>query len=125
MIVGGADLIIHGAANMTKWLYLLTAILTEVTATSALKASDGFKRFWPSVIVVVGYALSFYLMSLTLREIPVGVTYAIWSGVGVILITLVAWIVYGQRLDLPAVVGMLLIVIGVMVMNLFSRAVPR
>lgn len=110
---------------MTKWLYLLAAILAEVTATSALKAADGFKRLWPSVIVVVGYAVSFYLMGLTLRDIPVGVTYAIWSGVGIILITLVAWIAYGQRLDLPAIVGMMLIVLGVVVMNLFSKAVPH
>ena len=110
---------------MTKWLYLLAAILAEVTATSALKAADGFRRLWPSVIVVVGYAVSFYLMGLTLRDIPVGVTYAIWSGVGVILITLVAWVAYGQQLDLPAIVGMTLIVVGVVVMNLFSKAVPR
>jgi small multidrug resistance pump len=107
---------------MNKWLILLAAIVAEVVATSALKASDGFKRFWPSVLVIVGYGLSFYFMSLTLREIPVGVVYAIWSGVGVVLITIIAWIIYKQHLDLPAIIGMALIVAGVIVMNLFSRS---
>ncbi len=110
---------------MTRWLYLLIAILTEVTATSALKATDGFKRFWPSVVVVIGYALSFYFLSLTLRDIPVGVAYAVWSGLGLTLITLVAWIVYGQHLDAPALMGMLLILAGVLVMNVFSESVAR
>jgi small multidrug resistance pump len=110
---------------MNKWLILLAAIVAEVVATSSLKASDGFKRFLPSVLVVVGYALSFYLMSLTLRQIPVGVTYAIWSGVGVVLITLIAWIIYKQRLDIPAIIGMALIVLGVVVMNVFSKSIPR
>jgi small multidrug resistance pump len=114
-----------GGQIMNKWLILLAAIVAEVVATSSLKASDGFKRFLPSVLVVVGYALSFYLMSLTLRQIPVGVTYAIWSGVGVVLITLIAWIIYKQRLDIPAIIGMALIVLGVVVMNVFSKSIPR
>ena len=110
---------------MNKWLILFIAIVCEVIATSALKASDGFKRFWPTVLMFAGYALSFYLMSLTLRQIPVGVTYAIWSGVGVVLITIIAWVIYKQHLDLAAIIGMALIVLGVVVMNLFSKSIAR
>ncbi len=110
---------------MNKWLFLLFAILAEVTATSALKASDGFKRLWPSVIVVLGYAASFYLLSFTLKEIPVGVAYAIWSGLGLALITLVSWLLYRQSLDAPAVIGMVLIMGGVLVMQLFSKSVAH
>jgi multidrug transporter EmrE-like cation transporter len=110
---------------MNKWLFLCVAILAEVIATSSLKASDGFKRFWPSVFVVVGYGLSFYFMSLTLREIPVGLVYAIWAGVGVVLVALIAWIVYKQHLDIPALIGMALIIAGVAVMNLFSKSIGR
>jgi len=114
-----------GLPNMNKWLFLAIAIFCEVIATSSLKASDGFKRFWPSLLVIVSYVLSLFFMSLTLREIPVGIVYAIWSGVGIVLITLIAWIVYRQRLDLPAIIGMALIVAGVLVMNLFSKSVQQ
>lgn len=110
---------------MNKWLFLAIAIFCEVIATSSLKASDGFKRFWPSLLVIVSYVLSLFFMSLTLREIPVGIVYAIWSGVGIVLITLIAWIVYHQHLDLPAIIGMALIVAGVLVMNLFSKSVQQ
>jgi small multidrug resistance pump len=110
---------------MHKWLYLAIAILAEVIATSSLKASDGFRKLWPSVLVITCYGLSFYFLSLTLRDIPVGVVYAIWSGVGVVLVALIAWIVYRQHLDLPAIIGMVLIVAGVIVMNLFSKSVPH
>ena len=110
---------------MTKWIYLLGAIVAEVIGTSALKATDGFRRLWPSLIVIVGYAVSFYLLSFTLKDIPVGMAYAIWSGLGLTLITLLAWILYGQRLDAPALVGMLLILAGVVVMNLFSKSIAR
>jgi small multidrug resistance pump len=110
---------------MNKWLFLMVAILAEVIATSSLKASDGFRKFWPSVLVIACYSLSFYFLSLTLRDIPVGVVYAIWSGVGVVLVALIGWIVYRQHLDLPAIIGMLLIVAGVIVMNLFSKSVPH
>ena len=106
-----------------SWLYLLTAIVAEVIATSALKASDGFGKLWPSVITVAGYTVAFYCLSLTLRTIPVGVAYAIWSGLGVVLITIAAWLLFGQKLDLPALIGMGLIVAGVVVMNVFSKAV--
>ena len=106
-----------------SWVYLLTAIVAEVIATSALKASDGFSKLWPSVITVAGYTVAFYCLSLTLRSIPVGIAYAIWSGLGVVLITIAAWLLFGQKLDLPALIGMGLIVAGVVVMNVFSKAV--
>lgn len=110
---------------MKYWLLLLAAIIAEVAATSALKASAGFTRLWPSVCVVVGYSAAFYCLALTLRAIPIGVAYAIWAGLGIVLIALVGWLVFGQRLDAPAVAGMLLIVAGVVVMNVFSKAVPH
>lgn len=110
---------------MKQWVFLAVAIVSEVIATSALKASDGFSRLAPSVIVIAGYATAFYFLSLTLRTIPVGVAYAIWSGAGVALIALIAWVVFGQRLDLPGAVGILLIVAGVAVLNLFSKSVPH
>lgn len=105
---------------MNAWLILMLAIAAEVVATSSLKASEGFTRLWPSTLVVLGYALAIYLLSLVLKSIPVGVAYAIWSGLGVVLITLVAWLMYGQRIDLPGLIGMGLIVAGVVVLNLFS-----
>jgi small multidrug resistance pump len=108
-----------------NWLFLSIAIVTEVIATSALKASSGFTKLWPSLLVVVGYGLSFYFMSLALNTIPVGIAYAVWSGVGIILITLIARFAYDQRLDLPAIIGMALIVAGVLVMNLFSKSLAR
>jgi len=106
---------------MNHWVYLISAIVSEVIATSALKASTGFSKPLPSVVVVVGYLVSFYFLSLTLKTIPVGIAYAIWSGVGVVLISIVAWLLYGQKLDLPALIGMGLIISGVMVINLFSK----
>jgi small multidrug resistance pump len=104
------------------WLYLIIAITGEVIGTTALKASEGFSRFGPSVVVVIGYAVAFYFLALVLRTVPLGVTYAIWSGVGVAAVTLIGWLVYGQRLDPPAVLGIGLIVAGVLVLNLWSRA---
>lgn len=100
-----------------NWLFLFVAIVSEVIATSALKSSEGFSRFWPSVIVVVGYGIAFYCLALTLRVIPMGVVYAIWSGVGIVLITLVGWLLFDQKLDLPALLGIGLIAAGVVVMN--------
>ncbi len=104
------------------WIFLAAAIVSEVIGTSALKASEGFSRLWPSVIVVIGYALAFYFLSLTLKTIPVGVAYAIWSGIGIVLIALIAWFLYGQTLDFPAIIGMSLIVAGVIVLNVFSKS---
>lgn len=105
---------------MKNWVFLFFAIVSEVAGTSALKASEGFTRLWPSVIVVVGYGIAFYLLSLTLRTIPVGVAYAVWSGIGIVLITLVGWLVFGQKLDAAALIGIALIAAGVAVMNVFS-----
>ena len=104
------------------WLYLAIAIVSEVVATSALKAAEGFTRWGPSLLVVIGYASAFYFLSLTLRSIPLGVTYAIWSGVGVALVSLVGWAIYHQSLDAAALVGIALIVAGVVVLSLFSKA---
>lgn len=106
---------------MNPWISLSLAIVSETIATTALKSSDGFSRLWPSLIVIVGYGISFYLLALTLRTIPVGVAYAVWSGIGLVLITLLGWAVHGQKLDLPALLGIGLIVAGVAVMNLFSK----
>jgi len=107
---------------MKNWLFLAIAIVSETIATSALKASDGFTRLLPSVAVVAGYGIAFYFLSLTLRTMPVGVAYAVWSGVGIMLISLVGWVVYGQKLDAAAIAGMGLIVAGVVVMNVFSKS---
>lgn len=108
---------------MSAWVALAIAILSEVIATSFLKASDGFSKLWPSVIVIVGYASAFYFMSISIKSIPVGVTYAIWSGTGIVLIALVGWLVLGQTLDWPALLGMSLIVAGVLVIQLGSNSV--
>jgi len=103
------------------YLYLAIAIVSEVFATSLLKASGEFTRLWPSLGVVLGYLVAFYFLTLTLRVIPVGVAYAIWSGVGIVLVTAAAWVFYGQKLDAPALAGSGLIVAGVLVINLFSK----
>lgn len=107
---------------MVHWFFLGVAIVAEVTATSALKAAEGFTRVGPSLIVIVGYAIAFYFLSLTLRSIPIGVVYAIWSGVGIALITLIGWIFFHQTLDIPALMGIGLIVTGVIVLQAFSKS---
>jgi small multidrug resistance pump len=101
-----------------QWLYLAIAIISEVIATSALKASEGFTRLTPSVVVVVGYMVAFYCLSLTLRSIAVGIVYAIWSGVGIVLISLVGWLLFGQTLSWVALLGMGLITVGVIIVNM-------
>jgi len=103
-----------------QWVYLGIAIVAEVIATSALKASDGFTRLTPSVIVVAGYVLAFYCLSLTLRSIPVGIVYAIWSGVGIVLISLVGWLVFDQTLSPLALLGMAFIAVGVVILNVVA-----
>lgn len=108
-----------------KYLFLLVAILSEVGATVALKESAQFTKPIPITLTVVGYGLAFYFLSLTLRSMPVGVAYAIWSGVGTVLIAAVGVIFFKQQLDAPTVVGIALIVAGVLVMNLLSKAVPN
>lgn len=107
---------------MQKWVYLSVAIISEIAATSALKSAEGFTRLWPSCIVITGYAAAFYFLSLTLKTIPVGMAYAIWSGAGTALVALVAWIFMGQKLDVPAIIGILLIISGVLVLNIFSKS---
>ncbi|MEZ5665072.1 MAG: multidrug efflux SMR transporter [Burkholderiaceae bacterium] len=108
-----------------SWLVLGLAIVAEVIGTSALKASDSFTRPLPSLLVVAGYAVSFYCLTIVLRSIPVGVAYAVWSGLGIVLITLVAYVVYHQTIDLAGLIGMGLIIAGVLVLNLFSKSTPH
>jgi multidrug transporter EmrE-like cation transporter len=102
--------------------FLAIAIVGEVVATSFLRASNGFTELWPTLVVVVGYAITFYFFSLALQTIPVGIGYAIWSGTGIVLIALIAYIAHGQTLDLPALIGMAMILGGVLVINLFSQS---
>jgi small multidrug resistance pump len=104
----------------TAYLFLFVAIVAEVAATSFMKASNGFTRLWPSMACAVGYGVAFYFLSLTLTTIPTGIAYAIWSGVGIVLISTVGWVVFGQALDGPAIGGIALIMSGVAVINLFS-----
>ena len=107
------------------YVYLAIAIVAEVAATSALKAAEEFTRLIPSLIVIVGFAVAFYFMMLTLRTIPVGITYALWSGLGIVLVTIVGAVVYKEIPDIPAVIGMGLIVAGVVVINAFSKTVSQ
>jgi small multidrug resistance pump len=104
-----------------SYLYLAIAIIAEVIATSSLKASAEFTKLWPSVAVVLGYGTAFYFMTLALRHIPLGITYAIWSGLGIVLVTVVGAVVYNEKPDVPALIGMGLIIAGVVVINLFSK----
>ena len=106
---------------MKAYIFLLIAIISEVTASTALRATKGFTQLVPSVITVVGYAISFYALSMTLATIKLGIAYAIWSGVGIILITILGFLVYGQKLDWPAIVGIVLIILGVVVIQVFSE----
>lgn len=107
------------------YLYLGVAVIAEVIATSALKASDEFTRLGPSLLVIVGYAFSFYLMTLVLRTLPIGITYAIWSGAGIVLVSLVGVFYYKQHLDLPAIIGMTMIILGVVVIHVFSKSLSH
>lgn len=107
---------------MIKFLLVGGAIIAEVIGTTALKASDGFSKLWPSLVTVVCYAAAFYLLSLAMRYVQMGVIYAIWSGVGIVLISLAGMILFGQKPDVPAVIGLSLIVAGVLVINLFSKS---
>jgi len=104
------------------YLYLMLAVVAETIGTTALQASQQFTRFWPSVLVVMGYGVAFYLMALTLKFMPVGIVYAIWSGLGIVLIAAIGFVVFGQKLDLPAVVGMIFIIVGIVIIHLFSKS---
>lgn len=105
------------------YLYLTIAIIAEVIATNALKASEEFTKLIPSIIVVVGYGTAFYFLSLVLKVIPVGIAYAIWSGMGIVLVAVVAAILFKQIPDWPAIIGMILIITGVLFINIFSKTV--
>jgi len=109
-------------SGSTAWVFLVIAVVAEVIGTSFLKASAGFTKPLPSLMVVLGYGAAFYFLSLTLTTIPVGIAYAVWSGVGVTLIAAIGWLFLGQKLDAAALAGMGLIVAGVVVLNLFSKA---
>ena len=106
-----------------NYLFLAIAIVSEVAATSALKASQNFSRLMPSLIVLIGYGVAFFFLSLSLRTIPVGIAYAIWSGAGIILVSLVSYFLYRQRLDASALIGMALIVAGIAIINAFSKSI--
>lgn len=110
-----------------QWNYvaLVIAIVCEVVATSALKETHGFTRLWPSVVTVVGYGFAFYFLAIPLKTLPVGIVYAIWSGAGIVFITTIGWLWFKQTLDAPALIGIALIMAGVMVINLFSKAVSH
>ncbi len=106
---------------MHPYVLLGISIVSEVIATSALKSSQGLTRLWPALLAVLGYCVAFYLVSKVMNHMPTGVVYAIWSGLGIVLISIVGWLMYGQKLDLPAIVGMAMIVGGVLVMQLLSK----
>jgi small multidrug resistance pump len=108
-----------------NYLYLAIAIILEIVATSFLKTSEGFTKLVPSVICAIGYAIAFYCMSLTLRTVPVGIAYAIWSGTGIAVIALIGWLVFKQALDVPGFLGITLILSGVIILNVFSKAAPH
>ncbi len=108
---------------MNHWIALAIAICGEVTATTALKASNELTRLVPSIIVVIGYGIAFYFMAISMRVLPVGIMYAIWSGMGIVLVSIIGWLVYKQALDLPSIIGVMLIISGVIVINLFSKSV--
>ena len=107
---------------MNNWVYLGLAIFSEVIATASLKSTEGFTRFVPSIVVLIGYCSAFYFLSLTLDTIPIGVAYAVWSGVGVATITVVSYVLYGQKIDTTGIVGIGLIIAGVVVLRLFSES---
>lgn len=104
------------------YVYLVVAVIFETTGTTALQASQQFTKFWPSVIVVIAYGAAFYFLGLTLKSIPVGIAYAIWSGLGIAFIALIGLVVFGQKLDLAAVIGILMILTGIAIINLFSSS---
>ncbi|EPK7592888.1 multidrug efflux SMR transporter SsmE [Serratia marcescens] len=107
---------------MSAFMYLTMAIVVEVIATTMLKASEGFTRLWPSLLVVLGYGVAFWGLSMVVKSMPLGIVYAIWSGMGIVLVSVAAVFVYQQKLDWPAIVGMGLIIAGVLVINLLSKA---
>jgi small multidrug resistance pump len=110
---------------VVSYLYLSAAIVFEVIGTVALKASDTFTRLVPSVVTLIAYPVCFFFLALTLRTIPVGIAYAIWSGVGIVLIAFIGWFWFKQTLDAPALLGLALIIAGIVVVNAFSQSLPH
>ncbi|MBM3617140.1 MAG: QacE family quaternary ammonium compound efflux SMR transporter [Alphaproteobacteria bacterium] len=106
----------------THYVYLLISVVAEVIGTSTLKATEEFTRFWPTALMVVCYGIAFYSMTHVMKVLPIGITYAIWSGLGIVLVSLISWIYYGQKLDMAAIAGIALIITGVLVINLFSKS---
>ena len=122
----GSEMCIRDRPSTTlsmKWLYLIIAVIFEVIATSALKESNSFTKLVPSLFVIIGYSISFYFLSLTLKNLSIGITYAIWSGLGILLICLVGYFRYGQNLDFPAIIGILFIGIGILIIRFFSVSI--
>lgn len=105
-----------------SWLYLSIAIFAEIIATSALKSAEGFTRLWPTLITLTGYAIAFYCLSISLKDIPVGIAYAVWSGTGIVAISIIGLIFFKQQLDLAAFIGIGLIIAGVVILNVFSKS---
>lgn len=110
---------------MLRYILLLLAIVFETIATSFLKQSEQFSKLWPTVMMVVCYGASFYFLSIVLKTMPIGIAYAIWSGVGIVLIGFIGWLVFKQSLDFPAILGMGMIIVGVIIINLFSKSVSH
>ena len=108
-----------------KWIFLILAIAGELIGTSALKSAEGFTKIGPSVISVLGFVFAFYFLSLTLKDIPVGIAYALWSAIGIVLVSIIGYFMYGQKLDTPAMIGIGFIIVGVVIMNLFSKSVSH
>jgi len=108
---------------MNHWLALAIAIVAEVIATSTMKATNEFTRFWPSVVVILGYGTGFYFMTISMRVLPIGIMYALWSGVGILVVSIMGWVIYRQALDIPAIIGMSFIVAGVVIINVFSKSI--
>ena len=108
-----------------NYLFLALAIVSEVAATSSLKMSEQFTKLWPSIIVVAGYGMAFYFLSLCLKSMSIGIIYAVWSGLGIVLVSVVGWFMFKQRLDFPAIAGITMIVVGVAVIYLFSKSVVQ
>src|SRR4051794_4875992 len=107
------------------YILLALAIVAEVVATSALPKTEGFTQVWPSVIAITGYGVAFFLLSLVTRTVPVGIVYAVWSGAGIVLVALAGWVLFGQKLDLPALIGLAMIIAGVLIINLLSKSVSH
>jgi len=110
---------------MKSWMLLLCAVFCEVVGTSAIKYSEGFTKVVPTIVVFIGFGVAFYLLSITLKVIPIGMAYAVWSGLGIVLISVIGHFVFNQRLDVPAFIGMSFIIGGVLIMQIFSKAVAH